>query len=351
MTEQRYPTQAAAPLPAVARSATVPMKRVPEGPHGRRRGSEAGREQTSVAEERLEDDADVAVRQAGADARIGLLYGSPSEAFLNAFLAGAMDVCGLSGAQLIVEKCGDQRGWRSTIDDLIVSGVDGILLTPPLCDSSPVLELLAERNIAAVAVATACPSASVSAVRIDDYEGALSMMRHLISLGHRQIGFIKGDPDHTPAQLRYRAYLDAMSEARLPVAPAWIAEGMFTYRSGLLAARALLEQEDRPTAIFACNDDMAAAVVAAAHGLQLEMPRELAVCGFDDTPLASAIWPKLTTVHQPIEEMGRVAVELVCQQILRRRARQKGVVEHRLLPCVLVPRLSSTPGWQAGAEV
>ena len=345
MTEKLNPIQGDATLYDVARLAGVSPMTASRVINGNTRVNEAARERVTSAIAKLKYEVNVAARAARVGSlRIGLLYSNPSAAFLSAFLVGAMDRCSSSGAQLILEKCEGQSGWRAAIDNLIASGANGILLTPPLCDSAPVLKLLAELDMPAVAVATARPNKSTSAVRIDDYDGALSMVRHLISLGHRDIAFIKGDPKHTPAQLRYQAFLDAMAAAGLEVAPDRVAEGMFTYRSGLNAARALLAQKDRPSAIFACNDDMAAAVVAVAHGLQLDVPADLAVCGFDDTPLATTIWPNLTTVHQPIGEMGKVAVELICEQVRCHRKRQAIVVEHRLLPYSIVPRLSTKAG-------
>lgn len=350
MTEQQKTTPGDATLYDVARLAGVSAMTVSRVINGTKRVSDETRQRVAVAIAQLKYEVNVAARAARVGSlRIGLLYSNPSAAFLSPFLVGALDQCSSSGTQLILEKCAGLHGWRAAIDHLIASGVHGILLTPPLCDSRPVLKLLAELDIPAVAVATARPSKSTSAVRIDDYDGALSMVRHLISLGHQDIAFIKGDPKHTPAQLRYRAFLDAMGEARLTVPPDRVADGMFTYRSGLTAARGLLEQSDRPSAIFACNDDMAAAVVAVAHGMRLEIPGDLAVCGFDDTPLATTVWPNLTTVHQPIGEMGQVAIELICEQIRCQRKRQPSVVEHRLLPYNLVPRLSSTEGAKPSA--
>jgi LacI family transcriptional regulator len=181
----------------------------------------------------------------------------------------------------------------------------------------------------------------MSAVRIDDYEGALTMMRHLLALGHTDIGFIKGDPEHTPAQLRYQAFIDAMREAGHNVPAERVAQGMFTYRSGLLAARELLSQPTRPTAIFASNDDMAAAVVAVAHGMHLQVPDDIAVCGFDDTPVATTVWPELTTIHQPITEMAGSAVALLVEHIRSRRAGQSYMPQHRLMPFTLVEREST----------
>lgn len=350
MTEKKYPIHAGPTLYDVARLAGVSPMTVSRVINGNKRVSDDTRERVRESIAKLNYEVNVAARAARVGSpRVGLLYSNPSAAFLSAFLVGAMGQCSMSGARLILEKCGEPQDWRVAVDRLVASGIDGILLTPPLCDSSEVLDLLASLDIPVVAVATARPSKLTSAVRIDDYAGGLTMVRHLISLGHRDIAFIMGDPSHTPAELRHRAYLDAMAEGGLEVRPGRVVEGLFTYQSGLLAARRLLGQAPRPTAVFACNDDMAAAVVAVAHGLNLDVPADLAVCGFDDTPLATTVWPNLTTIHQPIDQMGQVAVELVCQHIRRRRTRQPIGIQHRLLPYTLVPRLSSTARWNTEA--
>jgi LacI family transcriptional regulator len=347
MTKKKNSIDAAPTLYDVARLAGVSPMTVSRVIYGNKRVVDKTRERVTRAIAELKYEVNLAARAARVGSpRIGLLYSNPSPAFLSAFLVGAMAQCSASGALLIQEKCAGRQGWRAAIDRLITSGVNGILLTPPLCDSRLVLDVLAGHNLPAVAVATARPSTSASAVHIDDYAGALCMVRHLIGLGHQDIAFIKGDPNHTPAELRYQAYLDAMDEAGLAVAPGRVAEGMFTYQSGLLAARSLLGQARRPSAIFACNDDMAAAAIAVAHGLQLDIPGDLAVCGFDDTPLATTVWPNLTTIHQPIDQMGRAAVELMCGQIRRLRTGQPPEIEHKLLPYRLVARLSSTEGAQ-----
>ena len=273
--------------------------------------------------------------------RVGLLHSNPSAAFLSALLLGAMDRCSQCGAQLILEHCDDLRSQRVAIGKLIRQGVDGILIPPPLCDSKGTLRQLDETGMPTVAVATGRPSPSISAVRIDDYKGASAMTRYLLSIGHTDIAFIKGDPAHTPAQLRYAAFVDTMKEAHIPVAPERVAQGMFTYRSGLEAARQLLGRATRPTAIFASNDDMAAGAIAVAHGMRLHLPNDLAICGFDDTPVATTVWPELTTIHQPIADMARSAVDLLIDQIRRRRSGEPKNVQHQVLPFSLVTRESS----------
>jgi LacI family transcriptional regulator len=275
--------------------------------------------------------------------RVGLLYSNPSAAFLSAFLVGALSECGRSGAHLILEHCDDLHSQRIAIDRLVAEGVDGILVPPPLCDSKAAIRQLSALGVPTLAVATARPSARMSAVRIDDYEGAKTLTNHLLSLGHVDIGFVKGDPEHTPAQLRYQAFVDTMRQAGHDVRAERVAQGMFTYRSGLQAARTLLAQPTRPTAIFASNDDMAAAVVAVAHGMHLHVPDDVAVCGFDDTPLATAVWPELTTIRQPITDMARSAVALLIEHIRSQRQGHACAPQHRLMPYTLVVR-DSTAG-------
>jgi LacI family transcriptional regulator len=326
----------------VAREAGVSAMTVSRVINGRIHVSPKTREKILQVIERLNYQVNVAARAARIGAlRVGLLYSNPSPAFESAFLAGASAQCGLNGAELVLENCADLRSQRAAIEKLIASGADGILVPPPLCDSRSALKHLEELGMPFVAVATARPSPRVSAVRIDDYEGARVMTEYLLSIGHTDIGFIKGDPEHTPAQLRYQAFRDVMQAANLPVSADRVAQGMFTFRSGLMAARELLSQHSRPSAIFASNDDMAAAVVAVAHGMQLDLPDDLAICGFDDTPVATTVWPALTTIHQPITDMARNAVDLLLEQIRERRLGRVPTPQHRLMPFRLEVREST----------
>ena len=194
-----------------------------------------------------------------------------------------------------------------------------------------------------IAVATGAPLPGVSSVRIDDYQGARAMTRYLLELGHRHIGFIQGDPEHTPAQARRQAFLDTMAEAGLEVPGTHIAVGMFTYRSGLEAARQLLQLRQRPSAIFCSNDDMAAAAMAVAHGMGLHIPGQLTITGFDDTPMATTLWPELTTVRQPVTAMGKAAVALMLEQLRARREGRRPAPTDQVLKFALVKRQSAAP--------
>lgn len=275
-------------------------------------------------------------------ARIGLLYSNPSASYLSEFLLGSLDQCSRSGLQLIVEKA-EETSPEAAVDRLIAIGVDGVLLPPPLCDFAAVVERLQASGAPIVAVAAGQPMASVSAIRVDDFEAARDMTRHLVALGHQHIGFVSGHPNQTASARRREGYLAALADAGLPAEPALIVQGYFTYHSGLGAAEQLLALAAPPSAIFASNDDMAAAVVAAAHRRGLDVPRDLTVAGFDDTALATTIWPPLTTIRQPVAEMAREAVILLADAIRRREAGEPDVAQQVLIPHALVTRQSEGP--------
>lgn len=273
--------------------------------------------------------------------QIGLLYSNPNSSNLSAFLMGAFLEAGKLGYQLLVEPTATHPTHLAAVRKLVDHGVEALILPPPLCDDEEILKMLRKRGVTAVAFTTAKPRSDTSAVLIDDYKGAVMMTERLIALGHRDIAFVRGDMKHSTAVRREEGFRAAMADAEIEVRPQWVVDGDFTYRGGLDAGRRLLESGDRPTAIFASNDDMAAAVMAVAHRKGMDVPGDLTVAGFDDTPLASAVWPALTTVRQPIAAMAREAVVLLLEQIRARRAGRQPQVTHKQLKYAMVEREST----------
>ena len=255
-------------------------------------------------------------------ARIGLLYNNPSATYFSEFLFGALDESGRHGFQLAMEKCesGNPAAARDAIHKLMKGGLAGMILPAPVCESSALIAELNQAGVSVVAVATGRFHGQTSSVHIDEFKAAYEMTNYLLSRGHRRIGFVKGHPDHTSSHERERGYMEALRVADCPIDRKLIVQGYFTYRSGLDAAEQLLGLPQRPTAIFACNDDMAAAVMSVAHRTGLTVPRDLSIVGFDDTQMAAAVWPALTTVHQPIAVIARKALDLIMREIQSRRA-------------------------------
>lgn len=277
-----------------------------------------------------------------ASVHIGLVYNNPSSAYLNELLVGVLEQSSRAGCQLVLEKCG-ARNERTAIDRLLNDGVGGVILPPPLSDSNIALEALRAARIPFVAVATGRPEQTGLSVRIDDLDAAAAMTRYLLSLGHRDIGFIIGAANQTVSAQRRAGFELALREAGVPLHPGWIKQGSFSYHSGLVAAGHMLSAAHKPTAIFASNDDMAAAAIAAAHRVRLDVPKDLTIAGFDDTPLATTIWPALTTIRQPVAAMARKAVELLLEEIrLRRLGETQEPLQH-VMNFSLMKRDSSAP--------
>ena len=282
-------------------------------------------------------------RLAGSEVlRIGLLYSNPSSAYLSEFLVGALDESSRTGAQIVIEKCAEPELAGATLARLLKTGVDGLILPPPLCESPQVLAEVKAAGAAAVAVAPGAASPDMATIRIDNEAAAFELTQHLIGLGHQRFGFIKGHPNQTVSQQRLDGFMNALKAAGITPENIRVEQGYFTYRSGLEAAERLLAAEPRPTAIFAANDDMAAAAEGLAHRLGLDVPGDVSIVGFDDTSIADNIWPALTTVHQPIAAMARAAVDLVLEEI--RRHRDGGGEPRQLMhPHTLIVRDSTGP--------
>ncbi|PZU56566.1 MAG: LacI family transcriptional regulator [Sphingobium sp.] len=250
------------------------------------------------------------------DRRVALLYrNSTTSAYLGELLLGGLDEAASHHLHLVVEQCAADATVEDVIAQISYARVSGVIVPPPLCDWDELAEALARNGIPAVAIAPDSGQADLMVVAIDDRHAAQEMTRHLIDLGHRRIAFIQGNAQHRASARRLEGYRAAMAGHGLPVDEAWIVEGDFSYRSGLEAAERLLALPVPPTAIFACNDDMAAAAITIAHQQQINVPADLTVCGFDDTPLAAAIWPTLTTIRQPIRDMSRTAMALLASAI------------------------------------
>jgi len=174
-----------------------------------------------------------------------------------------------------------------------------------------VIQALREAGTPFVQMSPGQPVEGAAVVCMDEVLAAEEVTNLLISLGHRHIGFIRGAADQAASGLRYRGFQQAMAAHGLAIDAELVRSGDFTFRSGVEAAHQLLSRRQRPSAVFASNDDMALGVLAAAQRLGLAVPGDLSIAGFDDSPAAGLVWPALTTVRQPVAQMARRAVELL----------------------------------------
>ncbi|GGZ96521.1 LacI family DNA-binding transcriptional regulator [Novosphingobium arvoryzae] len=271
--------------------------------------------------------------------QIALIYDNHSPYYMFQIQTGCWEFCKENSIRLLAQpvdvadpQVGEQvRGLVSETQ------VDGIILSSPVTDCVPVLRALEAMDVPFVRISPGTNHALTSSVFMDDAQAADDMTTYLINAGHRRIGFIRGHPNHMASDDRLFGYRRALDRAGIAYEPELVCDGEFDFESGVRAANRLLDMADRPTAIFASNDDMAAGVLAVAHDRGIELPGQLSVAGFDDTTLARTVWPPLTTIHQPMAELARTATEILIAG---------GDITHRRLPHSLVERASVAPPYR-----
>lgn len=248
---------------------------------------------------------------------IGCIYDNPSKSYITRVQTGALAACQENNYNLLIHPC-DMRGDAliSNIEQLLQSSrLDGLVLTPPFSDFKELVDFLKTKKIPYARVASAVLDDESISVRSNDEQGAFEITEHLISLGHKSIAFIKGHPDHSATEQRFKGYLRALDTHGVEFNEGLVEEGNFSYHSGVDSARSILDLTPRPTAVFASNDYMAAAVLKLATQRQLTVPDDISIAGFDNAPIARHIWPGLTTIAQPVEDMTKQAVTKLIESI------------------------------------
>ncbi|NUT34603.1 MAG: LacI family DNA-binding transcriptional regulator [Hamadaea sp.] len=257
------------------------------------------------------------------------------EPFSTELLKGASSAAEQTDYELLAYAAGTRGskvGWeRRSLARLSGTLIDGAILVTPT-----VLE--AKEGVHVVAIDPHTGPSGMPTIDSDNFAGAQLATKHLLGLGHRRIGFIGGRPDLESARLREKGFRDAMASAGISVDPALVRVGGYRTESAEGPARDVLSQPDRPTAVFAANDLSAIATMNAARGLGLSVPDDLSVIGFDNVPESARASPPLTTIKQPLQQMGAEALNLLVDLIA-------GVERdiHVRLPTELVVRATSTP--------
>lgn len=244
---------------------------------------------------------------------IGLFFDDPASGYAADVQLGAITRCRHHGYHLVVERL--DRSMPGWLDDaanaLQALHLAGVILTPPVCDWVELTDLLEQRQIPVVTLGSNAADARSASVYIDDYQAARDMTEHLVGLGHHDIAFVQGIESHASSGKRFAGFRDAMAQAGLGIRSDWVQAGDFSFRSGMAAGEALLTPADRPTAVFAANDEMALGVLVSAARRDIAVPKCLSVVGFDDAPIARMAWPQLTTIRQPNAELAAAAIDIL----------------------------------------
>jgi LacI family transcriptional regulator len=240
--------------------------------------------------------------------------------YFASILAGAAEALYEHDRRVVLCPTRHSRAREVSLLDRLADGeTDGAILVLPE-ESSEELSALASHGYPFVIVDPLWQlDVGIPVVSAANSSGATQATRHLLELGHRRIGVVSGPAGWTASEERLRGHHAALAGAGVLPDPGLVVYSNFRVDGGVAAAGALLDSAERPTAIFAFNDSMAIGVVQAARERGLRLPADLSVVGFDDTSESLIVWPTLTTVRQPLAEMGRTAVSILLRQIENRR--------------------------------
>ena len=323
----------------VARLAGVSIKTVSRVINNEPNVSDSTREKVRVVVEQLDYRPSPSARRLASNRSflIALLYDNPSANYIMNVQQGVLDSCKEHSYDLLIHPCDYQADDLDKEIGMLLrkSRVDGVILTPPLSDMNSVIDVLKEQSVPYSLVAPTTHDNDQSSVYCDDEKAAFQMTEYLISQGHKKIGFVEGHPNHGASKKRLCGFEKALEKNKITIPQDYIQKGFFDHESGMNAGRAILQLDDKPSVIFASNDDMAAGVIHAANSLEIKVPQELSVVGFDDSPVSTQLWPPLTTIKQPIEAMAHRASDLLLDSL-------KGVKneETHSFDCELIMRRS-----------
>ena len=242
---------------------------------------------------------------------IGLVYDNPNPHYIIGLQSGVLSVCRELGFGLQIHPCDSASpGLTRELTELVQrSHLAGLVLAPPMSEQMPLLRTLAAAGVPLVRIISAAkdPKDGYPCVFVDDRDAAYDITEHLIQLGHTRIGFLWGGKEHRSSPERFKGYEDALTDYRIPLDKKLIVAGDFSFDDGFRGARKLFALKDRPTAIFGSNDEIAAGVLAAARTAGMNVPYDLSIAGFEDSPFSRQSWPALTTAHQSTDTVARPA--------------------------------------------
>ena len=301
----------------VARRAGVSVTTVSHVINGTRFVSDELRLRVTAAMEELRYRPNYMARslRSGETKIIGLVVPDNSNPFFAEISRVIEDVGFENGYSVILcNSDGDLNKEQAYINLLISKQVDGVIFIAS-GSKQDLLEELITNKIQVIVADRKIPQSMADVVLVNNEQGGYIASGHLVALGHERIGCISGPSDLTPSADRVKGYERALSEANIPIQDELIVAGDLRYQGGEKAMQRLLELNTPPTAVFASNDMMAIGAMRAIHNAGLRIPEDVSLVGFDDIPLAAALFPALTTVSQPMTELAQLTAKRLIDRI------------------------------------
>lgn len=255
---------------------------------------------------------------------IGYVYDNPNAYYIINMQNGILNECQARGYELIIHPC---HANSATLTDELVrmskrSQLAGLVLSPPMSEMASVMDVLDELEIPYVRIVSgsATKRNHRPCVFVHDRDASRNIVEHLVLQGHKRIGFISGDHGHRSTEERKLGYREALANHGIAFDSDLEVDGTYSFDSGVKGFKQLMASKQPPTAIFACNDEIASGSLFAARLNGVDVPSDLAIAGFENSPFSLQTWPKLTTAAQPTGEIASQAAASLIEEIQARRA-------------------------------
>jgi LacI family transcriptional regulator len=256
---------------------------------------------------------------------IAFIYDNPNAYYIIDMQNGILNACKKQGFELLIHPCSSKS---ATLLDEITnmvkhSRIAGLVLTPPFSEMPEFVKEMLALDIEVVRIMSGkhAPDELAPCIMVNDFEASLSITQHLIDLGHKTIGFIAGQAEHMSTVERLKGYKYALEKNNITVNEQLIVQGEYSFESGVHGAKQLMSEDERPTAIFSCNDEIAAGALFASRLMGISIPEQLSITGFENSPFSRQTWPRLTTADQPNPEIAENAANLLIAKARKHTAK------------------------------
>lgn len=269
---------------------------------------------------------------------IAYVYDNPNAYYIIDMQAGILSACRQQGFELLIHPCDASKEniTEQVIQMVRQARIAGLVLTPPFSEMPDFVKRITELDVKVVRIMSGdvAPDDLSPCVMVNDRDAAQTITQHLIDLGHKDIGFIAGGAEHMSTIERYKGYRRALKANDITFDKQLVIEGEYSFESGVSGAKKLLAQTHKPSAIFSCNDEIAAGALFAARLSGIAIPEQLAIAGFENSPFSRQTWPKLTTADQPNTQIAENATSLLINQI--RKKQQTKAIKNSYTPQLVI---------------
>ena len=260
---------------------------------------------------------------------LGYVYDNPNAYYVLDMQNGILAECRERGYELVIHPCSANN--KNIVEELATmvkrSQLAGLIISPPLSEMPNVLSALDEMNIPFIRIISSSEvgQGASPCVYINDRDAAFDITEHLIEQGHTKIAFLRGDESHRSSHERKIGYLNALKAHDIPIIEDYQIDGSYSFEFGVQGAKKLLSLAEPPTGIFSCNDEIAAGALFAVRLQGLNVPDDMAIAGFEDSPFSRQTWPMLTSAAQPTNIIARKAAASLIQHLVHLRSPKTSV--------------------------